>query len=156
MKLFLFVLVFLFFLSSFSYIVANDACKYRFIKSSPKELYENSFCVNKNNKCFISDPPIVTLRLGSTLSDNIKEGDDVYFECLAVANPQWRKLYWLHDVSKNKKENINIARPKNFIFSFWFFGTWHFILLLLLHDFIGREIHEIYVCAAVSKYMLIK
>ncbi|XP_031617439.1 nephrin-like isoform X2 [Contarinia nasturtii] len=42
-------------------------------------------------------PPIVTLRLGSTLSDNIKEGDDVYFECLAVANPQWRKLYWLHD-----------------------------------------------------------
>lgn len=46
-----------------------------------------------------SDPPIVTLRLGSTLSpDDIKDGDDVYFECHVQANPQWRKLYWLHDV----------------------------------------------------------
>lgn len=46
------------------------------------------------------DPPIVTLRLGSTLSsDDIKDGDDVYFECHVQANPQWRKLYWLHDVS---------------------------------------------------------
>ncbi|XP_037038777.1 hemicentin-1 isoform X2 [Bradysia coprophila] len=43
-------------------------------------------------------PPIVTLRLGSTLSsDDIKDGDDVYFECHVQANPQWRKLYWLHD-----------------------------------------------------------
>uniref|UniRef100_A0A336MAP7 CSON014513 protein n=1 Tax=Culicoides sonorensis TaxID=179676 RepID=A0A336MAP7_CULSO len=43
-------------------------------------------------------PPLVTLRLGSTLSpDDIKEGDDVYFECHVQANPQWRKLSWLHD-----------------------------------------------------------
>ncbi|CAO1368871.1 unnamed protein product [Diamesa hyperborea] len=43
-------------------------------------------------------PPLVNLRLGSTLSaDDIKEGDDVYFECQVQANPQWRKLYWLHD-----------------------------------------------------------
>lgn len=45
------------------------------------------------------DPPLVSLRLGSTLSDDIKEGDDVYFECQATANPPWRKLYWLHGVS---------------------------------------------------------
>lgn len=47
-----------------------------------------------------TDPPLVTLRLGSTLSpDDIKEGDDVYFECHVQANPQWKKLSWLHDVS---------------------------------------------------------
>lgn len=60
-----------------------------------------------------SDPPIVTLRLGSTLSaDDIKEGDDVYFECHVQANPQWRKLYWLHDVSKlyiNVKFSVFLA-----------------------------------------------
>lgn len=64
-----------------------------------------------------ADPPIVTLRLGSTLSDNIKEGDDVYFECLAVANPQWRKLYWLHDVSTSP-------------------SLLHFILLLISFRFV--------------------
>ncbi|EAT37347.1 AAEL010645-PA [Aedes aegypti] len=43
-------------------------------------------------------PPIVSLRLGSTLSaDDIKDGDDVYFECQVTANPPWRKLHWLHD-----------------------------------------------------------
>ncbi|XP_044745589.1 neural cell adhesion molecule 2 [Coccinella septempunctata] len=43
-------------------------------------------------------PPIVSLRLGSTLNaDDIKEGDDVYFECHVKANPFWRKLTWLHD-----------------------------------------------------------
>lgn len=37
---------------------------------------------------FIPDPPIVTLRLGSTLVvDDIKESDDVYFECDIKANP---------------------------------------------------------------------
>lgn len=44
--------------------------------------------------------PIVTLRLGSTLkADDIKEGDDVYFECHVKANPPWKKLNWLHNVS---------------------------------------------------------
>ncbi|XP_055381972.1 uncharacterized protein LOC129612415 [Condylostylus longicornis] len=43
-------------------------------------------------------PPLVTLRLGSTLSPvDIKEGDDVYFECHVQSNPQWRKLLWLHN-----------------------------------------------------------
>jgi hypothetical protein len=43
-------------------------------------------------------PPQVSLQLGSTLNaDDIKEGDDVYFECRVTANPHWRKLTWLHN-----------------------------------------------------------
>ncbi|XP_033150043.1 neural cell adhesion molecule 1-A, partial [Drosophila busckii] len=43
-------------------------------------------------------PPLVELHLGSTLApDDIKEGDDVYFECHVHSNPQWRKLLWLHN-----------------------------------------------------------
>ncbi|XP_049827035.1 nephrin-like [Schistocerca gregaria] len=43
-------------------------------------------------------PPIVSLLLGSTLNaDDIKEGDDVYFECQVRANPPWRRLSWLHN-----------------------------------------------------------
>ncbi|CAH1131742.1 unnamed protein product [Ceutorhynchus assimilis] len=43
-------------------------------------------------------PPIVELTLGSTLNaDDIKEGDDVYFECKVKANPQMRRLTWLHN-----------------------------------------------------------
>jgi len=49
-----------------------------------------------------SVPPIVSLMLGSTLNpDDIKEGDDVYFECHVKANPAWRKLSWLHNVSSD-------------------------------------------------------
>lgn len=45
-------------------------------------------------------PPLVNLALGSTLSnDDIKEGDDVYFECHVQANPKFTKLSWLHNVS---------------------------------------------------------
>ncbi|EDS45237.1 conserved hypothetical protein [Culex quinquefasciatus] len=44
------------------------------------------------------DPPVVTLQLGSTLSiDDIKEGDDIYFECKIQSNPAWRRLSWLHN-----------------------------------------------------------
>lgn len=52
---------------------------------------------------FFTDPPIVDLNLGSTLNaDDIKEGDDVYFECKVRANPHWRRLTWLHNVSKQQ------------------------------------------------------
>lgn len=48
-----------------------------------------------------SDPPQVTLSLGSTLNpDDIKEGDDVYFECHIKANPREHRITWSHDVSK--------------------------------------------------------
>ncbi|KAJ3649507.1 hypothetical protein Zmor_021247 [Zophobas morio] len=55
-------------------------------------------------------PPQVSLHLGSTLNaDDIKEGDDVYFECRVTANPQWRKLTWLHNVSVNKAMHLRFC-----------------------------------------------
>ncbi|XP_055639841.1 nephrin-like [Toxorhynchites rutilus septentrionalis] len=43
-------------------------------------------------------PPIVSIQLGSTLApDDIKEGDDVYFECHVKSNPIWKKLLWFHN-----------------------------------------------------------
>lgn len=47
----------------------------------------------------VSDPPVVTLILGKTLiADEIKEGEDVYFECCIEANPEALKISWLHNV----------------------------------------------------------
>lgn len=46
------------------------------------------------------DQPQVTLSLGSTLNpDDIKEGDDVYFECHIKANPKEHRITWSHNVS---------------------------------------------------------
>ncbi|KOC66693.1 Cell adhesion molecule 4 [Habropoda laboriosa] len=43
--------------------------------------------------------PVVTLKMGSSLNPkNIKEGDDVYFECNVRANPRAYKLTWFHEV----------------------------------------------------------
>lgn len=48
----------------------------------------------------VADPPQVVLHLGSTLNpDDIKEGDDVYFECNIRANPKQHKITWFHNVS---------------------------------------------------------
>lgn len=44
--------------------------------------------------------PVVTLKMGETLNpDDIKEGDDAYFECSVRANPKVYKLAWFKDVS---------------------------------------------------------
>ncbi|XP_047355257.1 nephrin-like isoform X1 [Vespa velutina] len=54
--------------------------------------------LEKSWKIDVVYPPIVSLNLGSTLSpEDIKEGDDVYFECHIRANPSWSKLTWIHD-----------------------------------------------------------
>lgn len=51
-------------------------------------------------ECVFSDHPTVHLRMGSSLNPNdIKEGDDVYFECVIQSNPKPYKLTWFHDVS---------------------------------------------------------
>ena len=48
----------------------------------------------------VSDPPIVSVELGSNLNGSfIREGMDVYFECIVQANPRLRKIQWLHNVS---------------------------------------------------------
>lgn len=45
--------------------------------------------------------PIVTLKMGSSLNpDDIKEGDDIYFDCHIQSNPKPYKLAWYHDVSR--------------------------------------------------------
>lgn len=57
-----------------------------------------------------TDAPEVTLRLGSNLDENeIKEGDDVYFECNIKANPQEHKVTWMRNVSwKRERERGRI------------------------------------------------
>ena len=47
----------------------------------------------------LSDPPIVSLRLGLQLgSQAIEESKDVYFECKIKANPEIYKISWTHNV----------------------------------------------------------
>lgn len=49
--------------------------------------------------------PVVNLKMGETLNpDDIKEGDDVYFECVVRANPKVYKLAWFKD-GKELKNN---------------------------------------------------
>jgi hypothetical protein len=56
-----------------------------------------------NSLCLFPDVPVVSLKMGSSLNpDDIKEGDDVYFECNIRANPKAYRLAWFHDVSKSK------------------------------------------------------
>lgn len=62
-------------------------------------MYQYSTTFRPNNQP-ITDPPQVTLSLGSTLKpDDIKEGDDVYFECHIKANPKEHRITWSHNVS---------------------------------------------------------
>ena len=49
---------------------------------------------------FLTDIPQSILSLGSNLNgSNIKEGDDVYFECSVRANPKPYKISWRFNVS---------------------------------------------------------
>ncbi|KZC06717.1 Neural cell adhesion molecule 2 [Dufourea novaeangliae] len=53
--------------------------------------------------------PVVTLKMGKTLNpDDIKEGDDVYFECSVRANPKVYKLAWFKD-GKELKNNVTLG-----------------------------------------------
>ncbi|XP_075983104.1 neural cell adhesion molecule 1-like isoform X2 [Anticarsia gemmatalis] len=57
--------------------------------------------------------PLVTLTLGSTLNPHdIKEGDDVYFECNVRANPREHRISWYHNdraVSQNMTSGIIVS-----------------------------------------------
>jgi hypothetical protein len=49
---------------------------------------------------FSTDSPVVTLELGSNLNgSSIREGMDVYFECIILANPWVYKVICRHNVS---------------------------------------------------------
>ncbi|XP_034239028.1 hemicentin-2-like [Thrips palmi] len=53
---------------------------------------EDSFTLN------VVHPPVVELHLGDTLNpSNIKEGDDVYFECSIHSNPPKHRITWFHN-----------------------------------------------------------
>ena len=65
------------------------------------EYFKNSVPINNHLFFAFSDVPSSTLTLGSSLNaSNIKEGDDVYFECSVKANPRPYKITWRHNVSK--------------------------------------------------------
>ena len=52
---------------------------------------------------FVTDPPVITLSLGSNLDEtDIKEGDDVYFECDVTSNPEAYKVTWRRNVRKSR------------------------------------------------------
>ena len=62
-----------------------------------EEIYHNDF-----TKYFLifSDPPEVSVELGSKLNAvDIREGDDVYFECSIDAFPSADRISWKKDVS---------------------------------------------------------
>jgi len=43
---------------------------------------------------------MTSLQYGANLNaENIKEGDDIYFECIVQARPPVTKLQWFHNVS---------------------------------------------------------
>ena len=57
--------------------------------------------------------PSATLNLGSSLNaSNIKEGDDVYFECSVRASPSPYKITWRHngrELSHNVAKKVIIS-----------------------------------------------
>lgn len=73
------------------------------------EIHKNIDDVCVTIKFYLSDSPLVTLSLGSTLNPNeIEESDDVYFECNVRANPKEHRITWFHYVScreRNKCSN---------------------------------------------------
>ena len=63
-------------------------------------LHSNNLIQSSPLYLFI-DKPRVSLRLGKSLDpDNLRTGNDVYFECDVKSNPMPHKLVWLHRVSR--------------------------------------------------------
>ena len=72
-----------------------------------------------------SDKPQVSLRLGKSLDpDNLRTGNDVYFECDIRANPIPHKLLWRVNVSIHPlfillwKSYISCPKKRPFLFGF--------------------------------------
>lgn len=59
--------------------------------------------LNDKGNLFI-DIPETKLTLGTSLNkDNIREGTDVYFDCMVVAEPTVYKVDWRHNVSTHRE-----------------------------------------------------
>ena len=57
-----------------------------------------------------TDPPKVIIRMGKSLvASDIREGVDVYFDCVIRANPapKTKIVTWLHDVSTSCIGGVN-------------------------------------------------
>ena len=69
--------------------------------------------ISTNIMIFFSVVPSGTLTLGSSLNaSNIKEGDDVYFECSVRASPAPYKITWRHngrELSHNVAKKVIIS-----------------------------------------------
>ena len=49
------------------------------------------------------DKPKISLSLGTSIEmNNIKEGEDIYLECLVDSRPEVSKLYYTHEVCRNQ------------------------------------------------------
>ncbi|CAH1995466.1 unnamed protein product [Acanthoscelides obtectus] len=88
----------------------DDGSIFKCIGENPKLVgvgLEDSFKLN------VVYPPQVVLHLGNTLNpEDIKEGDDVYFECNIKANPKQHRISWYHDgqpVSQNMSSGVIIS-----------------------------------------------
>ncbi|CAG9764806.1 unnamed protein product [Ceutorhynchus assimilis] len=95
---------------TFAPVPEDDGTVLKCIGENPKLLgssLEDSFKLN------VVYPPQVVLHLGSTLNaEDIKEGDDVYFECNIKANPKQHKITWYHNghsVSQNMSSGVIIS-----------------------------------------------
>lgn len=82
----------------YTYFVCERGRAFSLRLDDPKSLYKK---LKFYLIAFLStDVPIVDLKMGSNLNpDEIKEGDDVYFECTVKANPKTHRLVWFHNVS---------------------------------------------------------
>ena len=86
-----------------------DQCNLCFVKHLRNIHFSKHLQISKDifYLLFLIDIPSSTLTLGSSLNaSNIKEGDDVYFECAVQASPAPYKITWRHNVSISKRNNI--------------------------------------------------
>ncbi|KAF5299117.1 hypothetical protein FQR65_LT09475 [Abscondita terminalis] len=84
---------------------ADDEGKYLSCNAEHTVLPDTSL-VN-GRKLTVLYAPLLTLKLGKNLSNKIKEGGDVYFDCNIKANPWVYKISWKHN---DKILNTNLAK----------------------------------------------
>ena len=97
----------------------------------------------------LSDPPQVSIQLGRSLvASDIREGVDVYFDCLISANPipKSKLVTWLHNVSTILSLSLSYYCIKNKYFKnnifgmlimFWnrIYGIFNTRLLSIHHEY---------------------
>ena len=65
--------------------------------------YYTTFSRENISVFYFADVPIVSLQFGTILKPHsIKEGDDIYFECIVKARPLATSIQWFQNVSLSK------------------------------------------------------